>query len=122
MVSDVRLIRKWGIQMSEISQRLRKQRMALHMSISEAAERAGISDSYLSRFERDVVTNISIENLEALSKALNLELVDLFDKKKKIVYGKNAKRLNNLLNSFNNDKRERISKSILDLLEDTNED
>lgn len=105
--------------MSKISERLKKQREALNMSISQTAEAAGLSDSSLSRFERGVFKSISVEHLEAWASALNMDMAELFDDQKPfITRGQNTTELIKWLDEMPTEKREHTSKLLLELLRD----
>ncbi|MCL6452817.1 MAG: helix-turn-helix domain-containing protein [Alicyclobacillus sp.] len=59
-----------------VIQRLRMER---NLSLSELAERAGISKSYLSSIERDIQGNPSIQILEKICHVLGVSLPELLN-------------------------------------------
>lgn len=56
---------------------LRDLRKKRGMSLNELAENSGVSKSYISYIERGVQKNPSITVLEKISKALDIELIQL---------------------------------------------
>jgi XRE family transcriptional regulator of biofilm formation len=60
-----------------VGERLRELRMAKGYSISELAELAGVSKSYLSYIERDVQKNPSLQFLRKIATTLETEVEDL---------------------------------------------
>jgi len=63
--------------LSDLGPRLRKRRLALHMTLAELAEKTGLTASSISQLERGKTTG-SIKTLQALSQALGIGFSDLF--------------------------------------------
>jgi XRE family transcriptional regulator of biofilm formation len=62
-----------------IGERIRKLRKSKGYSLSELAEKAGVSKSYLSYLERDLQTNPSLQFLQKISLSLGTDLEFLLD-------------------------------------------
>jgi XRE family transcriptional regulator of biofilm formation len=62
-----------------IGKRVQKLRKEKGLSITELAERAGVAKSYISKLERDIQKNPSIEFLEKISTVLNVTVNWLID-------------------------------------------
>ncbi|MGQ4665868.1 helix-turn-helix domain-containing protein [Metabacillus halosaccharovorans] len=62
---------------SMVGERLRELRQEKGYSISELAELAGVSKSYLSYIERDVQKNPSLQFLKKIALTLEIEIEDL---------------------------------------------
>ena len=60
-----------------VGERLRELRLEKGYSISELAELAGVSKSYLSYIERDVQKNPSLQFLKKIALTLEIEVEDL---------------------------------------------
>lgn len=60
-----------------IGDRVKKYRMERKLSLSEAAERAGVAKSYLSSIERNIQTNPSVQFLEKISAVLHVSVETL---------------------------------------------
>lgn len=56
-----------------VGKRVQQLRLKKGLSLSELAERAGVSKSYLSTIERDVQSNPSIQFLEKIAGVLNVQ-------------------------------------------------
>lgn len=56
-----------------VGKRVQQLRLKKGMSLSELAEKAGVSKSYLSTIERDVQSNPSIQFLEKIASVLNVQ-------------------------------------------------
>lgn len=65
-----------------IGKRIQELRLAKGWSLTELAERAGVSKSYISYIEREVHTNPSLHVLEKISAVLNIDLNSLMQKEK----------------------------------------
>lgn len=63
---------------SGVGARLRKRRKALHLTLKDVADQAGVTEGYLSQVERDQV-NASVRTLQRLCEVLKLNVGDLFD-------------------------------------------
>lgn len=63
---------------ANIGQRIREYRMLRHATLRNVADKAGISESFLSQLERGL-TSASLATLRQITDALGLEMVDLFD-------------------------------------------
>jgi XRE family transcriptional regulator of biofilm formation len=60
-----------------IGDRVKKYRLRRKLTLSEAAERAGIAKSYLSSIERNIQTNPSIHFLEKIAPVLDVPVETL---------------------------------------------
>jgi len=58
-------------------QKVRVERMKLHLSQEELASRAGVHRTYIGMVER-AEKNITLENIEKVCKALGLSISDFF--------------------------------------------
>lgn len=58
--------------------RIRQLRLEMHLSQEELADKAGMHRTYIGMIER-AEKNITLVNIEKISKALNIRLTDLFD-------------------------------------------
>ncbi|GKQ42113.1 hypothetical protein RD055328_00360 [Companilactobacillus sp. RD055328] len=102
--------------MEDIAKKIRKQRIFLKLTISETAEKANLSESLISRFERGVITNISLEKFSALCNALDIDMGELFSSKSKLsITDVNTNKLITRLTDMPHSKREKISKNLLEL-------
>lgn len=63
--------------LTRFGQKVRNERLKLNISQEEMAERAGVHRTYIGMIERGE-KNITLENIEKLSKALKLKLSDIF--------------------------------------------
>lgn len=61
-----------------LGQRMRNQRIKLGLSQEKLAEKAGVHPTYIGQLERGE-KNVSVENVEKISKALNVSLSTLFE-------------------------------------------
>ena len=57
--------------------RIRSLRQARHLTLRDVAERAGVTESFLSQVERDV-TSPSIATVQRIARALDLSIAQLF--------------------------------------------
>lgn len=64
-----------------IGERVKAYRKELKLSLSEVANRAGVSKSYLSALERDLQSNPSIQFLEKIAAVLHITIDDLIHDK-----------------------------------------
>lgn len=62
----------------KFGQKVRKERMGLGLSQEGLAARAGVHRTYIGMIER-AEKNITLENIEKLTKALGLKISDFFD-------------------------------------------
>ncbi|HZH58324.1 MAG TPA: helix-turn-helix domain-containing protein [Metabacillus sp.] len=82
-----------------VGERLRELRLEKGYSISELAELAGVSKSYLSYIERDVQKNPSLQFLRKIALTLEIEVEDLlgsspaFDHSNEFVFDKEWSKL-----------------------------
>ncbi|MFT8948760.1 MAG: helix-turn-helix transcriptional regulator [Liquorilactobacillus hordei] len=84
------------------------------LTIEKLAERAEVSDSYISRLERNNIANARVAKLADVANALGLDLADLFtDSKLDDPY---TIELLKCLKEIPENKRQDISKSILQIL------
>lgn len=77
-----------------IGQRIRTIRTKKKMSLSQLAERSRVTKSYLSQIERNICTNPSIEFVEKIAVALNVNPEVLLG------WGQNEDEITNLDNHF----------------------
>ncbi|MFJ6569182.1 helix-turn-helix domain-containing protein [Streptomyces sp. NPDC091292] len=61
-----------------VGARLRRRRRALHLTLSDVADRTGLTEGYLSQVERDQA-NASVRTLQRLCEVLKLTVGDLFE-------------------------------------------
>jgi XRE family transcriptional regulator, master regulator for biofilm formation len=64
-----------------IGQRINKLRLEKKISISELAERSGVAKSYISKLEKGIKTNPSIQLLEKVADALEVTIDDILHDK-----------------------------------------
>ena len=97
--------------MNEIGVNISQKRKSLNMTQEELSNRADISTNYVSRLERG-------ETLFNIAKGLNTTMEDLMGDgiNKEHIFGYYQTKLINTLSNIDNDKAEKLSKSILDLL------
>jgi XRE family transcriptional regulator of biofilm formation len=60
-----------------IGQRIKRLRIAQKLSLSELAVRSGVAKSYLSKIERNIQSNPSIQFLEKVAEALGVTVEDI---------------------------------------------
>jgi XRE family transcriptional regulator, master regulator for biofilm formation len=60
-----------------IGERIKQLRMQKKLSLSELAERSGVAKSYLSKIERHIQSNPSIQFLEKVADALGVDIDDI---------------------------------------------
>lgn len=65
-----------------VGKRIQELRLKRGLSLSELAERAGVSKSYLSTIERDVQSNPSIQFLDKIATVLNVPADSLLQQAK----------------------------------------
>lgn len=61
----------------QLGTRIRALRQARHLTLRDVAERAGVTESFLSQVERDV-TSPSIATVQRIARALDLSIAQLF--------------------------------------------
>ena len=61
----------------QLGSRIRSLRQARHLTLRDVAERAGVTESFLSQVERDV-TSPSIATVHRIARALDLSIAQLF--------------------------------------------
>ncbi|TLF40169.1 helix-turn-helix transcriptional regulator [Lacticaseibacillus zeae] len=88
-------------------------RVAQKLTIAKLAERADVSDSFISRIELGTVRDTHVSKLNKVAKALNLSLADLFSQTDNDPY---TTELISKLEALPKDKRTITSKTILDLI------
>ena len=64
--------------LTQFGQRVRQERLKLGLSQEELATRAGVHRTYIGMIER-AEKNITLENIEKISKALKINISDFFD-------------------------------------------
>lgn len=104
--------------MNEIGVNVSQKRKSLNMTQEELSNRADISTNYVSRLERGEIDHIRAETLFNIAKGLNTTMEDLMGDgiNKEHIFGYYQTKLINTLSKIDNDKAEKLSKSILDLL------
>ncbi|MGR3741201.1 helix-turn-helix domain-containing protein [Companilactobacillus sp. DQM5] len=108
--------------MPDISKIIRERRIALKLSIPKAAEKADLSESFLSKFERNVIPNISLDKFLKLCDALDLKITDIFDENNLFDPSEiNTPELFKYLKALPLETREEISKNFLNILKKSNE-
>ncbi|AZB43571.1 XRE family transcriptional regulator [Bacillus sp. FJAT-42376] len=70
--------------MEEVGKRIREIRRQKGYSLSELAELAGVSKSYLSYIERNVQKNPSLQFLSKISETLNIEVNELLGEQQEL--------------------------------------
>ena len=60
-------------------QKVRDERIKLHLSQEELAARAGVHRTYIGMIER-AEKNITLENIEKIAKALKISIAEIFKK------------------------------------------
>ena len=98
-----------------LGKRIRALRKQKGLSQEQLAERVGMSSKYLGEIERGQV-NCSVDIVERISKALDLELTDLFDYQHKQNRKALLKKTNALIQNANDKELQlifRILKSVL---------
>lgn len=93
---------------------IREYREKQGLTIAQLAEKAGVSDSFVSRLERNSVGNARVAKLNDVAHALNVELSDLFTKSN--LNDPNTIELMHYLSQLPKDQRSDISATILKLL------
>ena len=69
--------------MKEVGKKIRETRKQKNMTLEELADKLGKTKSYLSKLERSVKP-ISLENLQLIANALNVEVEELISDKQKV--------------------------------------
>ncbi|KRK63848.1 hypothetical protein FC72_GL001087 [Companilactobacillus tucceti DSM 20183] len=100
--------------MNKIGMVVRFKRKSLNLTIEQLAERADVSESLVSQIERGVNNNISLKKLDQILTALNLKISTIFSESHDS--GIHYLELINYLISKPMDKRDELSKRIVDLL------
>ena len=98
-----------------LGKRIRALRKQQGLSQEQLAEQVGMSGKYLGEIERGQV-NCSVDIVERIAKALDLELIDLFDYQHETNRKALAKKINSLIKDANDKELRwiyRILKSIL---------
>lgn len=96
-----------------------EKRHAEKMTQEQLAELSGLTTNHLSKIEREVITNIGIDHLSKISKALNVSIDDLIDSKThqhSQHVNVNQRLLNQYLDYLPNEKSEKIAKKFLEIL------
>lgn len=62
----------------KFGQKVREERFKLNLSQEELASRAGVHRTYIGMIER-AEKNITLENIEKISKALKISIADFFN-------------------------------------------
>ncbi|WP_436667677.1 helix-turn-helix domain-containing protein [Latilactobacillus sakei] len=98
----------------EISTKIRKYRIQQNITMEQLAEAADISVSFLSKFERQELTNISVEVLNRIATALGIEIADFF--KHPSITSSHGLILVKYLETLTESKQEDISEALLKLI------
>ncbi|KRK80951.1 helix-turn-helix domain-containing protein [Companilactobacillus nodensis] len=99
---------------NEIGKIIRDKRRSLGLTIEQLAEKADVSESLVSQLERGVNSNISLNKLDRIAKAVNLKLPELFDEPEHT--GIQYLELLDYLAKLPRNEREELSEKILALL------
>ena len=67
-----------------VGEQIKKLRNNKGISLSELAERSGVSKSYLSQLERNLQINPSLQLLNKIATSLDTDIEELLNKKKKV--------------------------------------
>lgn len=113
------ILEHWRVDMSEtkilLGKRIRSLRRIKDLSQEELAEKANMSGKYVGEIERGQA-NITIDILEKISTALNVEISELFDHQHEIDRQELIPKINSLLEDADDQNLQtifRIIKSIL---------
>ncbi|QXJ68574.1 helix-turn-helix domain-containing protein [Lacticaseibacillus paracasei] len=90
-----------------------KHRVAQKLTIAELAEKANVSDSYVSRLELGTVRDTHVSKLKRVADALEVNLADLFEETELDPF---TVELIHKLVSLPTSQRAEVSKSILNLI------
>ena len=96
-----------------VGKNIRAHRIAQKMTIAELAEKAGVSDSFISRIELGTVADTHVSKLTSVANALGLTVGELFSNTSPDPY---TVELISKLTGLSAEKRIVVSKTILDLL------
>lgn len=99
-----------------LGKRIKELRNRQGLSQEQLAERVGISGKYLGEIERGQ-TNCSVDIIGRISKALNLEMMDLFDYQHKLNRKALLGKINSLIKNANDRELQviiRLLKSVLE--------
>lgn len=96
-----------------VGKNIRAHRTAQKMTIAQLAERAGVSDSFISRIELGTVGDTHISKLTSVADALGVTVGELFSNTGTDPY---TVELISKLTSLPPEKRIVVSKTIIDLL------
>ena len=102
-----------------LSKNIASRRKQLNMTQEKLAERANITVNYLSKLERNRANDVKLSTLLKLSKSLNLSLdllVNGTEKETTTTSGPYQKKLFLLINQYDTNQAETISKNIIELL------
>ena len=94
---------------------IRNLRKSKNITLDELSNRTSISNSYLSKLENNKVTNCTINTLEKIAEALEVNIKDLFYSKLDIKYLK--EKLNETIDEYGLKSKEALEISqLVDLL------
>lgn len=94
---------------------IRNLRKSKNITLDELSNRTSISNSYLSKLENNKVTNCTINTLEKIAEALEVNIKDLFYSKLDIKYLK--EKLNETIDEYGINSKEALEISqLVDLL------
>lgn len=100
-----------------LSTNIVRRRHELNLTQAQVAEAADISINFLSKLERGHILQVSSDTLHHLAKALGTSMDSLVAKdNEQSDRGPAQMKLNELLDSYSLDDRERLSRDIIDLL------
>lgn len=106
--------------MSELGVNISRRRHQLNMTQEQLSNLTDLTINYLSKLERGKIKHIRAETLYIIAKGLNTSMEKLIDSKnnnsKNHVTGHYEQQLYSALANLDDDKIEKVSKSILDLL------
>ena len=106
-----------------LSKNIANRRKQLNMTQEKLAEQASITVNYLIKLERNRTNDVKLSTLLKLSKSLNLSLDLLVNGAEKEITntsGPYQKQLFSLINQYDTDQAETISKDIIELLKVNN--
>lgn len=109
---------RWPIMSTKIRMGniIRTKRKEIGMTQEELAEKSNLSINYISRIERNINDNISVETLMALSGGLNLSPAQLLGSDSESNIQPYTEQLINYLSKLDAKKQNEISKGIMQLL------
>ncbi|WP_283599761.1 helix-turn-helix domain-containing protein [Ligilactobacillus aviarius] len=93
---------------------IRQARKNMNLTIEELAEKSDVSDGLISLIERNKIKDIKVSNLLKITKALNLNVSDLFRDSE---IDNQTLEVLDKLRSISKNKREKVLKLVNDLID-----